>query len=138
MAFVSTNAPTSKVDAEWQRQWIQHVSDISSDVSIEESAARMRKLVASKLLKYTDVRDDPARFFLAYRLIVDPRKRGPGVGIRLTVQYNLFAGTAFGLETEQHIKILDEMQEKGQLGCFALTEKFAGKYNASKSIYRAI
>jgi acyl-CoA oxidase len=128
MAFVSSNAPASTVDADWQRQWIQHVADIRSDVPIEQSAARMRKLVASKLLKYSDVRDDPAKFFLAHRLIVDPSRRGPGAGIRLTVHFNLFAGTAFGLGSANHVKVLDEMQEKGQLGCFALTEKFAGTF----------
>ena len=42
------------------------------------------------------------------------------------MQYNLFAGTVMGLGNEQQVKSLDDMQNRGELGCFALTEKFAG------------
>ncbi len=41
-------------------------------------------------------------------------------------QYNLFAGTILGCAGEDQLSILDDMQARGQLGCFALTEKFAG------------
>jgi alkylation response protein AidB-like acyl-CoA dehydrogenase len=39
---------------------------------------------------------------------------------------NLFAGTILGLGKPEQLTILEDMQSKGQLGCFALTEKFAG------------
>ncbi|KAI9021142.1 acyl-CoA dehydrogenase/oxidase [Hyaloraphidium curvatum] len=138
----------SPVDPAWAAAWKEHVADIRSDVPIEASAERMRALVRSGLLSFSgsfpvsiarnaepdplfprsvpDVQTDPAKFFAAHRLFVDPRTRGPGSWIRLTVHYNLFAGTVFGLGTEAHVAVLREMEEKGELGCFALTEKFAG------------
>jgi hypothetical protein len=42
------------------------------------------------------------------------------------VHYNLCAGTVLGLGNEQQIKVLDEWQDQGLLGCFSLTEKLAG------------
>jgi acyl-CoA oxidase len=49
-----------------------------------------------------------------------------GFGIRFTVQFNLFAGSMVGLAGPEQLKMLDTIQEKGQLGCFLLTEKQAG------------
>ena len=112
--------------AGWKEAWTKHVADIRSDVPPAESAARLRRLVRSKLLMFTDVKDDPAKFFEAHRILVDPKTRGPGFWIRFTVQYNLFAGTVLGLGGPEHRAMLSEMQEKGELGCFGLTERFAG------------
>jgi len=49
-----------------------------------------------------------------------------GFGIRFTVQFNLFAGSIVGLAGPEQVKMLDEIQDKGQLGCFLLTEMQAG------------
>ncbi|KAI9003497.1 acyl-CoA dehydrogenase/oxidase [Hyaloraphidium curvatum] len=114
------------VDPAWRQAWAAHVADIRSDVPFEEGAARMRQVVRSKLLLHTDIYSDPAKFFEAHRLIVDPLKRGPGSGIRLTVHFNLFAGTVLGLGGPEHAEVLKGMQDRGELGCFALTERFAG------------
>jgi acyl-CoA oxidase len=70
------------------------------------------------------MRDDPKLFFMAHRLLAT-RMLG-GFGIRFTVQFNLFAGSILGLGDEQQVAMLDEMQEAGELGCFALTEVDAG------------
>ena len=51
---------------------------------------------------------------------------GPGFGIRFTVQFNLFAGSILGLGDAEQIKMLDKFQDDGVLGCFCLTEVFAG------------
>ena len=51
---------------------------------------------------------------------------GPGFGIRFTVQFNLFAGTVTAIGSDSHLAELAEIQRKGQLGCFALTERLAG------------
>jgi len=51
---------------------------------------------------------------------------GPGFGIRFTVQFNLFAGTVLALGNDDQIKLLDKFQADGKLGCFCLTEVFAG------------
>ena len=46
--------------------------------------------------------------------------------IRFTVQFNLFAGSIVGLGGPEQVSRLASIQEKGQLGCFLLTEKQAG------------
>ena len=51
---------------------------------------------------------------------------GPGFWIRFTVHYNLCAGTVLALGSDDQCQLLSEMQEKGLLGCFSLTEKLAG------------
>jgi len=73
---------------------------------------------------FTDMSDNPAKFFLAHRLLATVGLGG--FGIRFTVQYNLFAGSIVGLAGEEQLKLLDSIQEKGQLGCFLLTEMQAG------------
>ena len=110
----------------WPAQWAAHVADIRDDCEPRESAERLRRLIKSKLLLFTDMQTDPRKFFLAHRMLVDPKTRGPGFWIRFTVQYNLFAGTVLGLGGPEHVAKLAEMQSKGQLGCFGLTEKLAG------------
>ena len=78
------------------------------------------------MLKFSDLRDNPKRFFEAHRLLLAPGNRGPGFGIRFTVQFNLFAGSIIGLGNPAQVAALDEYQKKGELGCFCLTEKMAG------------
>jgi len=93
----------------------------------QDSAEQLRGLVRSRLLKFTDLRDDPEKFFLAHRLLAEHATRlGPGFWIRFTVQYNLFAGTILGLAGPEQLQILEDMHDAGALGCFGLTEKFAG------------
>ena len=59
-----------------------------------------------------------------------PREHGEELGegfwTRFTVQFNLFAGTVLAVGNDSHIEQLRTMQEGGELGCFALTERFAG------------
>jgi acyl-CoA oxidase len=66
----------------------------------------------------------PEKFFMAHRLLSTVGLGG--FGIRFTVQFNLFAGSLVGLAGPEQLKMLDDIQEKGQLGCFLLTEKQAG------------
>ena len=42
------------------------------------------------------------------------------------MQFNLFAGTIVELGGPEQLELLEQMQERGVLGCFALTEKLAG------------
>eukprot|EP00924_Labyrinthula_sp_SR-Ha-C_P002428 snap_masked-scaffold_16-processed-gene-4.13-mRNA-1 protein AED:0.01 eAED:0.01 QI:0/-1/0/1/-1/1/1/0/478 len=112
----------------WRTSLVDFADKISSEVTYEESAQILRELVQKKLLLFTDMRDHPDKFFEAHRLLLSPnrRLRGPGFGIRFTVQFNLFAGSILGLGSKEQIKLLDEFQEQGRLGCFCLTEKMAG------------
>jgi len=110
----------------WNSVWTDKVSTIRSNIGWDQSANILRDIVSSGLLRFTDMTNDPERFFSAHRILVDPEHRGPGFWIRFTVQYNLFAGTVLGLGGPQHLAELEEIQAKGQLGCFGLTEKLAG------------
>uniref|UniRef100_A0A7S3UYT2 Acyl-CoA dehydrogenase/oxidase C-terminal domain-containing protein n=1 Tax=Aplanochytrium stocchinoi TaxID=215587 RepID=A0A7S3UYT2_9STRA len=110
----------------WREKFIQETQGISSDVSYEESAQILRDLVKSKMLKFTDIQNDPDRFFEAHRLLLAPATRGPGFGIRFTVQFNLFAGSIIGLGNPEQVAMLDTFADEGRLGCFCLTEKGAG------------
>lgn len=114
------------MSATWEEKWMAQTDGIRSDITYTQSADILRELIRTGLLRFTDIGADPEKFFKAHRLLTDPGKRGPGFGIRFTVQYNLFAGSVVGLGGPEQVKLLDEMQEKGQLGCFGLTERLAG------------
>jgi alkylation response protein AidB-like acyl-CoA dehydrogenase len=92
------------------------------------TAKALRALVSRRgALTFTDVEDDPARFFAAHRaLATHATTLGPGFWIRFTVQYNLFAGTCAALGTEAQRARLETLRRRGTLGCFCLTERLAG------------
>lgn len=115
----------------WSEEYATSISDIpstsGSNVHYNVSADRLRRLVQSGILRLTDLRDNPERFFMAHRKLSELATQiGPGFGIRFTVQFNLFAGTIVGVGGDEQLAALDIMQEKGRLGCFALTERLAG------------
>jgi acyl-CoA oxidase len=98
--------------------------------SNENSSQRMRGLIKSKLFLFTDLHSNPEKFFLAHRIVASITPEiGTGFWVRLTVQYNLFAGTILALGTQHHMKELNNIQEQGLLGCFCLTETFAGVHS---------
>jgi alkylation response protein AidB-like acyl-CoA dehydrogenase len=97
------------------------------DVDFAASAGALRDLLQKRLLSLTDLRDDPEYFFLAHRTIAEHGEAlGAGFWTRFTVQFNLFAGTVLAVGNASQIASLEAMQAAGALGCFALTEKFAG------------
>ena len=97
------------------------------DVDFAASAGALRELLRQRLLSLTDLRDDPEYFFLAHRTIAEHGEAlGAGFWTRFTVQFNLFAGTVLAVGNASQIASLEAMQAAGALGCFALTEKFAG------------
>lgn len=115
---------TQAVSAAWQEDFLSHTADYDRACSPVESGQCLRKLVRSKILRFTDMRDAPERFFAAHRLLAS-RILG-GFGIRFTVQFNLFAGSILGLGNERQLQMMEDVQERGELGCFALTEVGAG------------
>lgn len=115
---------TELVLTSWQEEFLALTADYDRSCSPVESANCLRTVIRSKLLRFTDMRDAPERFFAAHRLLAS-RILG-GFGIRFTVQFNLFAGSILGLGCNRQIDMLDVLQEKGELGCFALTEVGAG------------
>jgi len=111
----------------WSEQWKQAVSSIRSDLGFEQSAEQLRQLSKTGLLKFTDITQNPARFFEAHRILAAHSPQlGPGFWIRFTVHYNLCFGSVMAVGSAEQVKQLDDIQKKGLLGCFALTEKLAG------------
>jgi len=116
---------------DWAKEFSAATVDLAGmdirSISYQESASRLRTLMQTGLLRNTDLVNKPDRFFLAHRLLAQHAPQlGPGFWIRMTVHLNLCAGTVLGLGNDEQIKMLDEWQDKGLLGCFSLTEKLAG------------
>jgi acyl-CoA oxidase len=106
---------------------ISHIPDVGSNIHYDKSADMLRRLVGEGPLRLTDLTNAPERFFKAHELMSGfATQVGPGFGIRFTVQFNLFAGTVLALGNPEQIKLLDTFQAAGKLGCFCLTEVFAG------------
>lgn len=108
----------------WTDDFLEVVKDVPSATDPAQSATILRQLVKSELLKFTDMRDQPEKFFMAHRHLSTIGLGG--FGIRFTVQFNLFAGSLVGLASEQQLAVLDDIQKTGKLGCFLLTEMQAG------------
>jgi alkylation response protein AidB-like acyl-CoA dehydrogenase len=78
-------------------------------------------------LWFEDIERAPGKFFEAHRMLATrANELGPGFWIRFTVQYNLCAGTVVALGDSKQREKLREMQTRGLLGCFCLTERLAG------------
>ena len=126
----STSAEGSSDDLStpWSRGFASEISRLRSrGVTYAQSADFLREIVRRASLRFTDIRDDPRRFFLAHRLLAaHAPAHGPGFWIRFTVQFNLFAGTVVALGGPAHLRRLDAIQAAGELGCFCLTERLAG------------
>jgi hypothetical protein len=77
---------------EWERQFKAAIGEIHGRCTYQESAEMLRKLVRSGLLRFTDLQEDPERFFAAHRLLLAPNRiaEASGFGVRFTVQFNLF------------------------------------------------
>mmetsp|Transcript_42365 Transcript_42365/g.79386 ORF Transcript_42365/g.79386 Transcript_42365/m.79386 type:complete len:479 (+) Transcript_42365:66-1502(+) len=123
--------PTVPVDfKDWEDAWRTHISDltgIGSDVPYSTSIQRFRHLIQSGLLRHTDITDHPERFIAAHRVLAElATSLGPGFWIRFTVHFNLFAGTVVALGSPDQVARLADIQKKGQVGCFGLTEVLAG------------
>uniref|UniRef100_A0A7R9T8Y4 Acyl-coenzyme A oxidase n=1 Tax=Prasinoderma coloniale TaxID=156133 RepID=A0A7R9T8Y4_9VIRI len=91
------------------------------------STRLLQDVIRSGLLRLTDVRDNPERFFLAHRIIAQAiSDYAPGFWVRFTVHYNLCFGTVVALGEERHLAELEAMERAGDVGCFGLTERHAG------------
>jgi len=119
------NRSTSTFDhATFTEAFLKAVEPVTEATDPKQSSDLLRKLCQTELLKFTDMRDAPEKFFLAHRLLSTVGLGG--FGIRFTVQFNLFAGSIVGLGDEEQVADLARIQATGQLGCFLLTEAQAG------------
>ena len=123
------NSNHNNQNSRWQRLYEHKLETLLKEPSVDyrHSAEKLSILVKSGLLEFTDLTRNPERFFLAHRLLVRKGfEQGPGFSIRFTVEYNLFGGTVLELGNDRQRMSLQAMRERGELGCFALTEKLAG------------
>ena len=90
----------------WTDQWLSATEDVqSADITFEDSAARLRNLVQTGLLRHADLRDDPSRFFEAHRILARHAvAHGPGFWIRFTVHYNLCWGTVLAVGSPEQVE----------------------------------
>lgn len=110
----------------WSEQWSQAIVGLRSDLGYENSAEQLRLLIKTGLLRLDDLRHRPSYFFEAHRLLAQHAPRlGPGFWIRFTVHYNLCFGSVLAVGSDEQVRQLEDVQGKGLLGCFALTEKKA-------------
>eukprot|EP00501_MAST-03F_sp_TOSAG23-6_P000938 GSMAST32.ASY1.ANO1.974.1 assembled CDS len=105
-------------------KFLAEVKDVPMATDPLQSSNVLRTLVKSRVLNFMDMVNAPEKFFLAHRLLATVGLGG--FGIRFTVQFNLFAGSIVGLAGPNQIGMLEDIQKKGQLGCFLLTEMQAG------------
>ena len=122
-ATTSTSNYTPELE-QFTKSFLEEVKDVPHATDPAQSSKILRQLCKTELLKFTDMRDNPEKFFMAHRLLSTVGLGG--FGIRFTVQFNLFAGSLVGLAGEEQLKMLDEIQKEGKLGCFLLTEMQAG------------
>ena len=104
-----------------------HAASLSNNTSPARSSRALRALVRADAVRGEDVERNPELFFAAHRaMALRANDLGPGFWIRFTVHYNLCAGTVVALGSRAQRERLREMATRGELGCFALTERLAG------------
>lgn len=113
-----------QTELSWVAAFERATEAINPELTPHESAEVLKGLIRRNLLQYTDMRDNPTRFFQAHRIL--SKRLVGGFGIRFTVQFNLFAGSILGLGSDAQVAELDKLRDDAVLGCFALTEAGAG------------
>ncbi|GBG28060.1 Acyl-coenzyme A oxidase-like protein [Hondaea fermentalgiana] len=114
---------------QWVEALLEATKGFGGDIPPVQRAEQLRGLIKTGLLKFTDLRDNPERFFEAHRILLSPGINalgGEGMSVAFTVSFNLWAGSILGLGGPSQVAALDDMQKAGTLGCFCLTEKYAG------------
>jgi len=59
----------------WEAQWREAVSNVTDKCTYQEGASILREIMRTGLLKMTDIRDNPDRFFLAHRILAEKNSR---------------------------------------------------------------
>jgi hypothetical protein len=70
--------------SDFTAKFLAEVQDVPAATCPTKSSAALRSLVKSEVLKFTDMRDEPEKFFLAHRLLATIGLGG--FGVRFTVQ----------------------------------------------------
>lgn len=96
-------------------------------MSFEQSAERNRQMVRSAVLRNTDPLYHPERLLAAHNIMSELTPAlNYGFFLRFSAHFNLFCVNLLAVGGPEQVAMLDQWQEEGKLGCFALTERFAG------------
>ena len=111
----------------WEDKWNQLVGDLYYHEDFNKSADQLRDIIKSEMLKFTDLRDNPERFFAAHRTLAErSTELGPGFLDTFHCSVQSFCRHYIGPRWRRATQNVGNNAKKGHLGCFALTEKFAG------------
>lgn len=92
--------------SDWTQSFTEATIGVDSSLPFAASAEALRALTKTDLVKGTDLRDEPERFFEAHRILARHCvKHGPGFWIRFTVHYNLFAGTILAVVNRTSMRV---------------------------------
>ncbi len=110
--------------AAWRRVAARHqtlTTYAESEAALRDVMNEFRGVLTAK---------DLVRTSGSNKLFVAHREGGAlfevGLGIRTTVQYNLFGGSVANLGSPEQVEWLQGVLDRGEIGCFALTEERAG------------
>ena len=118
--------PSSEMD-KWETAFVAATDMVNGKMSYGESVEQLRTLSRTGLMSAMDLRNNPSKFFAAHRLLARHAvKHGPGFWIRFTVSYNLCYGTVLAVGNDEQVALIKEDEMNGRVGCFGLTETFAG------------
>ena len=99
--------------------------DTISTSSYSEQSNAMSKIIKSNMASVEDLFiQNSSNLFLLHRELA--AKCDEAIAVRITVQYNLFGGCVANLGDAKQCTWLKGVFERGELGCFALTERGAG------------
>eukprot|EP01084_Bolivina_argentea_P299737 516698_1 len=119
------SAEDEKLIKEARAKLEKYVMNITSNSTYEEQVKAISSVLTTNILNVEDLLiNNAGKLFLLHRE-VGAEFEG-GLGVRMTVQFNLFAGCVANLGNDSQREWLDGSLKRGELGCFALTEKGAG------------
>lgn len=116
------------VDTKKRDQWYSLLKDPvfkpiynynSWEETREHPLKKLQAISKSKVVSVKDFGTDPHNIYTAHEFIamVDG-----SLGVKFTVQFNLFGGSIYALCTDRHKHLFDKIDDLSVLGCFCLTE----------------
>ena len=85
----------------------------------EHPLRKLQVIAKSKVVSVKDFINDPHNIFTAHEFIA---MTDGALGIKFTVQFNLFGGSILALGTDRHKHLFDKIDDLSVVGCFCLTE----------------
>jgi acyl-CoA oxidase len=123
---VYTEAEQAKIAA-YEEKFSRFLSPLppEDDISFTANHEAMKKVLTGQYIDISHIIEQPMEVFYAHRAIVK-YDNVCALSIRCTVQYNLYCGSVMMLGSDEQRDWLRETCERGETGCFALTEIGAG------------